>query len=110
MPRLKTLNIESLFKTAVKVELNLDISQLFSPETTFLFQLIDGSWVHYALKYNELIKGDTLGKLLQKTYKISAEMFLDCYATPLTEAEKSLINEVFWLNDNYNLSTEMYKI
>ena len=106
----KTLKNSTFFNTQVAVNVKMCLRQLFPENTTFFISLLDGTWVLYQWSNREMIKAESLGDLLEKTYKMSINMF-HCYAVPLTEEEKEVIIEIFLLNDNYNLNAdEMYKV
>jgi len=106
----KTLKNSTFFNTKVSVNIEVCLRHLYSSNTTFFINLLDGTWVVYQWYNREMIKAESLGQLLKKTYKIDLDTF-HCYATPLSKEEKDIIIEIFLLNDNFNLDTdEMYKI
>lgn len=106
----KTLKSDNFFYTPVVIKIETSIAQFFDPRTTFVLKLEDGTWVHYQLKFNEFFKAKTLADLLEMTYKIDELQFF-CYAMELPQAEKDILEEVFSLNDNFNLDPDkMYKL
>ena len=106
----KTLNLQNLYNTPVDVKVKTTLKRLFAPTTSIFIKLTDNSWVLYQLKFKELIKKETLAELLEVTFSIDEDMF-SCFAEPCTEAEITVIESIFLLNDNYNLDTSiMYKM
>lgn len=107
---LKTLHFDTFFNTAVPVSVHMTLSDLYHPRTSFLIQLLDGSWVQYQFSNQELIRGRTLQELLDKSYEIDTKHFLEYFAYEPTESELEVIKDVFSYNDNFNIGKTIYMI
>lgn len=107
---LKTLKLDTLYSTPTIVTVTTTLADLFDPKTTFFIKLLDHTWVMYQLHNKEMVKADSLHALLKKTFKMDVAMFYGI-ATEMNEQEKQVIEDIFNINDNFNISKDsMYKL